>query len=149
MWSCCQFLHLQHPLRPSVSFGYLTSPFVKIPVLLSVWRPVLLEGEGKESRLGCNVQKTSTHILALHWGSSEKRKQYIISISSYTDHWIYIVLELIPFMPQCPKHLTETAEEKKGFIWPQCQRITLCHNRRGVGRKTLSVRGDGEHVAES
>lgn len=57
---------------------------------------------------------------------------------------IHIVLELIPFMPQCPKHLTETAEEKKDFIWPQFQRITLCHNRRGVGRKTLSVREDGE-----
>lgn len=93
--------------------------------------------------MGCNVQKTSTYILALHWASSEKRKQYIISISSYCC--IYIVLELIPFMPQCPKHLTETAEEKKGFIWPQFQRITLCHNRRGVGRKTLSVREDGEH----
>lgn len=94
--------------------------------------------------MGCNVQKISTHILALHWGSSEKRKQDIISISSYTDRWIYIVLKLIPFMPQCPKHLTETAEEKKDFIWPQFQRITLCHNRRGVGRKTLSVREDGE-----
>lgn len=93
--------------------------------------------------MGCNVQKTSTYTLALHWASSEKRKQYIISISSHC--WIYIVLELIPFMPQCPKHLTETAEEKKGFIWPQFQRITLCHNRRGVGRKTLSVREDGEH----
>lgn len=66
--------------------------------------------------MGFNVQKTSMHILALLWGSSEKRKQYIISISSYTYCWIYIVLELIPFMPQCPKHLKET-EEKKGFIW--------------------------------
>lgn len=45
----------------------------------------------------------------------EKEAIYI-SISSYTYCWIYIVLELIPFMPRCSKHLKES-EEKKGFIW--------------------------------
>lgn len=68
--------------------------------------------------MGCNVRKTSMYILALPWASSEKRKQYMdIIYSSNSYCWIYIVLELIPFMPQCPKHLTETAEEKKGLIW--------------------------------
>lgn len=36
-------------------------------------------------------------------------------------------------------------KRRKVLSGSQLQRITLCHNRRGVGRKTLSVSEDREH----